>query len=47
MMGKKEGDFYVKSVSENEKEVQLNNKYTINSENKYFEVIPFVINLIN
>ena len=29
MKGKREGEFYVKSISEKESEVVLNNKYTI------------------
>ena len=28
-------------------EVKLNNKYTIEKDNKYYEVMPFVIDLIN
>ena len=33
--------------SEKEMEVQLNNRYTVGPQSKYFEVMPFVIDLIN
>ena len=43
----KEKEFSFKQVSQNELQVMLNNKYTIDKNSKYFEVIPFVIDLIN
>lgn len=36
MKGKLEGEFFVKSISEKEKEVHLNSTYTITAEHKYF-----------
>jgi hypothetical protein len=45
--GKKGQDFWVKMVGEKEMEVMLNNKYTLGPEDKYFEAMPFVIDLIN
>lgn len=34
-------------VNEKEMEVNLNSKYTIEKGNKYYEVMPLVIDLIN
>lgn len=47
MKEKSKDEFFVKSISEKEREVRLNNTYNITSEHKYFEVMPLVINLIN
>jgi len=43
----KERVFWVKVGEKEEMEVNLNNKYTLNKDDKYYEVMPFVIDLIN
>ena len=45
--GKKKGDFCINMTPNNELEVFLNNKYVLDKENKYFEVMPLVIYMIN
>ena len=47
MGGKKQKEFWVKVNEKEEMEVNLNSKYTIEKENKYYDVMPFVIDLIN
>jgi len=45
--GKKKGDFSIDYTPNNELEVFLNNKYVLDKEHKYFEVMPCVIYMIN
>ena len=47
MKASKLDEFFVKSVSDKEREVHLNSTYSIDRDHKYYEVMPLVINLIN
>lgn len=44
---KKRGAFAIDMNPNGELEVFLNSKYTIDKDNKYFEAMPLVIDLIN
>ena len=47
MKSEKKAEFFVKQTSPTEKEVTLNNKYTIKQDDPFFEIIEFIVPLMN